>query len=250
MNEINIKHLIYLLIIFVLIVGGYGIYIENTDKTAKEKQYNEIMNEANAYVTVGEAKKAANYFKEAEKIKPDDEKTLSYLLTSQMNAGLYSEAENTFKKLAKFDDSSDFWYQRAQNMSNMMTNINNINLAVEYIDKAYNTAEYKQDLFLLSVRAKIYLEEYMYYWRKKSTNITEKREKTKAAISEFGQQASKQNVDYRLNEYNYYYQQFYNPHLKISNPEENMPELETIKYSQEDIERIKRNRPQNNYPQK
>lgn len=266
MKEINQKSIIVLFVIYTLIVGGYGVFKIISDKVEQkqtnsqnEEIYNDYLNTANAYITVGDNQKAAEQYAKAAKLKNNKPEILFKVACQQYNAHQYEEAENIFAKIENWGETySDYWLMRTENMSNILTSIKNINKAKKYSQKMDGFVTNKEDVWLyLTTKAKIYLEEYKYYriQRKNYTPITQEEIDAKETFLETlkdletiaHNRKDSHIMNYRSDLWNQY---ITFPDFNYESKFDNLPELEKIPYTQEDIERIKLHRPQDDFPQK
>lgn len=262
MKEINQKSIIALLVIYIMIVGGYGIFQlikPSQQQTVNKEQFNEEMNTANAYITVGDHGKATEHYKKAAEANNDNPETLFRLACSQYNAKQYEDSEKTFEKIEYWGKvRSDYWLIRTENMSNILTSIQNINKAKKYSQKVDSFVTDKEGVYLyLTTKAKIYLEEYKYYriQRKNFEPATQKeidaKETFLATLKDLKEISLKRNDSHIMrirDDLLLQYQAF--PDFKYESEFDNLPELEKMPYTQEDIERIKQHRPQDDFPQK
>lgn len=262
MKEINQKSIIALLVIYIMIVGGYGIFQlikPSQQQTVNKEQFNEEMNTANAYITVGDHEKAAEHYQKAAKLKNNEPKLLFSVACQQYNSHQYEEAENTFAQIERWGNNrSDYWHIRTENMSNLLTSINNINKAKKYSQKVDSFITDKDGGWLyLVTKAKIYLAEYKYYRiKRKSYEVATQKEieakETFLAILKDLETISLNRQDSHImrqrDDLLYQYQSF--PDFHYESEFDNLPELEKIPYTQEDIERLKQHRLQDDFPSK
>lgn len=225
---------------------------------SKKEVFSDSVKTGDAYVYYGDHKKAIEQFKQAEQLNPKDKQTLYRLASSQHNAGQYEEAEQTLKKLENSErGSADYWAFRAENISKKPDSLKNIKCAVKYLEKAYSLTSYKDLLPFLKTRAEIYLNEYKYYRQKRQTRESvcsaEKiaKEKLLNALNDLQAVAIKNNDSYYKTIHDDLYNQYlFFPDGKYKSAFEDLPQLDEIEYTQKDIERVKINRPQDNYPDK
>ena len=262
MKEINQKSIIALLVIYIMIVGGYGIFQlikPSQQQTVNKEQFNEEMNTANAYITVGDHEKAAEHYQKAEKLAPQDIDVAIRLAAAQSNAGKYESAEITLNKIEKACvNRLDYWSLRTENMSNDLISIENINKAIKYSQKTDNLIINKENSWLYQItKAKIYLAEYKYYriqrkyYESATQNEIDAKETFLATLKDLKEISLKRNDSDIMrirDDLLLQYQAF--PDFKYESEFDNLPELEKIPYTQEDIERIKQHRPQDDFPQK
>lgn len=120
--------------------------------------------EGDVHYSVNDGESAVIHYKKAAAINANDKDILYRLAIAQTSAGQYEDAEFTYKKIEPMDsDDANFWFHRAGNIHKNPISLNNINLAVEYAEKAYALSEYKTDLFLISLMAESYFEQYKFY---------------------------------------------------------------------------------------
>lgn len=227
---------------------------KNLNPEEKEK-FTEAMETADAYVYLGDDKKAVEEFKKAQKLNPNDRQTLYNLASSQHNAKLYEVAEETLSKLEGAEaNSPDYWSFRATNIHKKPNSLKNINLAVEYMEKAYNLASYKTSPLFLENRASIYLEQYKYH-RQRRTNpdkasraeITAKN-KFLYALRDYKDEAVRQNDQFLLKVHDDMYNQYIAfPDKKYKSMYSRGFELQKIDYTQDDIEKAKQIRRNTKY---
>ena len=225
---------------------------EQTQITQKEKpiklseqekqQFYSLLEQGNKEVTQGDWSRAIQCYEAAYKINPQDKQVTQDLLSAYLNTKNVDKAEYLFKKTEKEEENNaHYWSLRAENISNKPDSLKNIKLAVNCVDKAYELAQRKNDLFLLSIRAKIYLNEYKYYrLHREKPNLPTKREKAikekcRMANNQFRDEILKQNVNYRLAEYEYISSELFNfPNIKTPEPYSELPSLDPIPESEAD----------------
>lgn len=234
--------------------------IYNTEKLSPDEKetFTESVKTGDAYVYYGDHKKAAEVFEQAAILNPDDRQTLYRLASSQHNSGQYEEAESTLKKLEESEkNNADYWGFRASNISKKPDSLKNIKLAVKYCENAYRLAKYKDSPLFLETRAKIYFEEYKYY-RVRRINGAEKTKKEVNAEEKF-LNALKDLKTVAISKHDSLYIQMhddlYNQYRSFPNGNyksiyEDLPQLQPVEYTEADIEKIKNNMPQDNFPDK
>ena len=262
MREINSKSIVAIAIIYVLVVGGYGVnqlLTKNSNQSESEEYYQDVMDTANAYVSVGDFQKAAEQYQKAAELSDDDPDTLLRLASSQHNAKQYADAEKTLSVIEYWGSQKDhYWIFRAENMAKNLITIENIDKAIEYSKKADSLITDKENVWLyLTSKAKIYLEKYKYYRSKRENYAPATQEENQAKETFLATLADLENIsisrndrhimEYRTDLWNQY---ITFPNFKYQSEFENAPELEKIPYTQDDIERIKQHRPQDDFPDK
>lgn len=261
MKEINHKSIIAILVIYTLIIGGYGIsqFITKTTPESNQEYYEDEMNTANAYITVGDHKKAAEHYKKAAIANNNNQETLFQLANSQYNAKQYEDAEKTFEQVENWGQTrTDYWLIRTENISNLLTTINNIEKAKKYSQKVDNFITDKEGAWLyLTTKAKIYLAEYKYYRIKRNNYAPATKEENQAKETFLATLKDLENVSINRNDTHImeYRNDLWNQYITFPNSKyqskfENSLELEKIPYTAEDIERIKRYRPQDDFLEK
>lgn len=260
MREINSKSIVAIAIIYVLVVGGYGVsQLVKNSQINNQEQYNDAIDTASAYLLVGDHQKATEQYKKAAKADHNNPETLFKIACFQYNAKKYDAAENTFKQIEKWGETrADYWLIRTENMSNLLTSIKNINKAIKYSHKTDTFVTDKEQSWLyLTTKAKIYLAEYKYYRIKRENYAPATQEENQAKevflatlkdIENIARSRSDRHImEYRTDLWNQY---ITFPNFKYQSEFENAPELEKIPYTQDDIERIKQHRPQDDFPDK
>ena len=243
----------YILILFIaLMIIPVGIFIEHisgkpTKLTQEEqKKYDEAIEKADEHVFFGEDEKTIDTLKEAEKINPEDVQTLYRLSSAQYNAKQYEEAEKTFKKLESSErNNANYWYLRAENISNIPDNLTNIKLAVKYIENCNKKVpvNYEKAPIELETEAKIYLQEYKYYRKLRaeeqpaSKNEIAAKTKFLKVIDEFKNNRYCKNDSHWITIRDDLYNQYiFFPNGNYKSPFNNAPELEKFVPTQEDYE--------------
>lgn len=255
----------FILILFIaLMVIPAGIFIEHiSGKPAEltpeeQKKYDDAIEKADEHVFFGEEEKTINALEKALEIKPEDVEATYQLFSAQFNAKQYEQAEETLKKLESSEkNKANYWYLRAQNINKISNNLENIKLAVKYIEKCNKVAgDVEKAPIELETEARIYLEEYKYY-RKLRTNDqpaskNEIAAKTKflKVIDEFKNNRYAKNDSHWISIRDDLYNQYlFFPNGNYKSPYDNAPELEKFTPTQEDYERwqeLKNNMPAKN----
>lgn len=133
-------------------------------ETEKNKIFEDEKLEGDVHYSVNDGEGAVIHYKKAVALNENDKDILYRLAIAQTSAGQYEDAELTYKKIEPMDsDVANFWFHRAGNIHKKPDSFRNIELAVQYAEKAYRLTEYKTDLFLISLLAESYFEQYKYY---------------------------------------------------------------------------------------
>lgn len=254
-----------------------GLEIYDTKKlTTKEKEvFKDAIKTADAYVYYGDHQKAVEELKKAEKLNPADIQTLYHLASSQHNAKQYEDAEKTLAKLENAEiNIADYWSFRARNLSNVPTSLNNMKRAAEYFEKSMELATFKDSYMTYELKATIYFNLYKYYRGQRTSAQEASQDELSAskkffeALAEIKRIADERKIcrDESENFKGYHCERYYDdiksihdkfyskykafPNVINEESAPPFPKLQTLEYTQADIEYNKKHRPQYNLPRK
>lgn len=177
-------------------LNDYKKEIKQLPEAEKNKIFEDEKLEGDVHRSVNEDEGAIIHYKKALEIKGDDKDVLYRLAIAQTSAGHYEDAELTYKKIEPMDsDVANFWFHRAGNIHKKPDSFKNVELAVQYAEKAYTLTQYKTDLFLISLLAESYFEQYKYYkmYKPDSEKISYISSQLQYAMDKWEYEANKQN---------------------------------------------------------
>ena len=253
---------------------GMEIYDTKNLTTKEKEEFKDSVKTGDAYVYYGDHQKAVEEFKKAEQVNPEDKQTLYRLASSQHNAKQYEAAENTLAKLENIENDFDgYWSFRARNLSYIPTSLDNMKKAAVYYEKAAQIYISKDSYMTYELKANIYFNLYKYYRAQRSDTDSATQDEIYAsqkffeALAEIKRIANERKIcrdetdRFKGPHCEKYYDDIKGIHDKLYKQYKAFPngpyeqesptlELQPIEYTQADIEKIKNNRPQYNYPRK